>query len=264
MKTRDALRLLPTRWTRPPASEDGPAGAGIAARGVTVRYGGNVAVRDAPVTVHPGRMVAVVGGQGAGKSSLVNAVAGWSRGRPSVTGEVLLDGRDISRLAAHRRARLGVVLVPEGKGVFDQLSVEDNLRLVPAPAGDRRPFGFDEIYELFPRLHERRIHKGSALSGGERQMLAVARALRAAPNALLLDEPSVGLAPRLVLDLLERVRQLADRGLAVLLVEQNVRAALDVVHHLYLLERGSVVAEGGAEEMRDDARLTRAYLGRAA
>jgi branched-chain amino acid transport system ATP-binding protein len=156
-----------------------------------------------------------------------------------------------------------LLLVPEGKGMFDGLTVEENLLVVRAPkeVRDRHLFTVEEIYALFPRLHDRRTHKGDALSGGERQMLSIGRALRAAPRMLLLDEPSVGLAPRLVLDLLLRIRELVDSGLSLLLVEQNVRAALKVVDYLYLLERGKVIAEGGVEQMRGDERIVEAYLG---
>ena len=235
----------------------------LACRNLTVRYGGKTALDGVSVAVGAGRMVGVVGANGAGKSTLINAFAGWSRGRPNVDGDVLLDGRSIAGLPAHQRARGGLLLVPEGKGVFGSLTVEENLALVrppPATAG-RHAFSYEEIYSLFPRLTERLRHKGSALSGGERQMLAISCALRAAPRILLLDEPSVGLAPRLVLDLLVRMRELVDRGLSILLVEQNVQAALAVVDELHLLERGSVVAHGPAETMRGDHRIVEAYLG---
>ena len=235
----------------------------LACRELTVRYGGKAALEGVSLAVGAGRMVGVVGANGAGKSTLINAFAGWSRGRPTVTGEVLLDGAPMGRLAAHERARRGLLLVPEGKGVFGSLTVEENLALVrpPADPAGRHSFSLDDIYGLFPRLRERLSHRGSALSGGERQMLAISCALRAAPRILLLDEPSVGLAPRLVLDLLVRMRELVDRGLSILLVEQNVRAALAVVDELYLLERGRVVAHGPAEAMRDDERIVEAYLG---
>ena len=235
----------------------------LAGRRLTVRYGGNLALADADIAVRAGTLVAVVGANGAGKSTLINALAGWSRGQPAVSGEVLLDGVAVDRLPPHQRARRGLMLVPEGRNVFGELTVVENLALVraPADASGRHVFGLSEIYDLFPRLTERRAHKGAALSGGERQMLAISRALLAAPRVLLLDEPSVGLAPRLVLDLLVRVRQLVERGLPVLLVEQNVRATLEVADELYLLERGRVVGHGSASAMRNDPRIAEAYLG---
>ena len=235
----------------------------LASRNLTVRYGAKAALDGVSLAVGAGRMVGVVGANGAGKSTLINAFSGWSRGRPTVTGEVLLDGAPVGRFPPHQRAKSGILLVPEGKGVFGGLTVEENLGLVrpPADTAGRHAFAYDEIYALFPRLKERLHHRGSALSGGERQMLAISCALRAAPRILLLDEPSVGLAPRLVLDLLVRMRELVDRGLSILLVEQNVRAALAVVDELYLLERGQVVAHGPAEAMRDDTRIVEAYLG---
>lgn len=230
---------------------------------LTVSYDGNVALNGVSLSVAAGQMIGLVGANGAGKSTLVNALAGWSRGRPAVSGGVTLDGRDISALAAHARSQHGLMLVPEGKNIFAELTVDENLGLVRAPrhTTGRHVFSIDDVYGLFPRLTERRSYKGGSLSGGERQMLAVGRALLAAPRILILDEPSAGLAPRLILDLLERIKSLADRGLPVLLVEQNVKAALKVVDHLYLLERGRVVAEGPAAVMQSDARIVEAYLG---
>ncbi|HLU60370.1 MAG TPA: ABC transporter ATP-binding protein [Pseudonocardia sp.] len=227
-----------------------------------VRYGRTAALHGVDLTVGERELVAVAGANGAGKSTLVNAVAGWSRGRPAVSGAVRLDGADVGGLAAHRRAASGIVLVPEGKGVFETLTVEENLELVRPPrkaAGKR--YSVAEVYEVFPQLAARADKRCSTLSGGERQMVAIGRALRAAPRLLILDEPSVGLAPRLVLDVLRHVRELVDAGLSVLLVEQNVRATLEVADRLYLLEQGRVVASGPAEQMRDDERIVAAYLG---
>jgi branched-chain amino acid transport system ATP-binding protein len=228
-----------------------------------VRYAGNVAVSCMSIDVPAGRMVGLVGANGAGKTTLVNALAGWSRGHAVVTGQVQLEGRNIERLAAHERVGRGLTLVPEGKNIFAELTVDENLELVrpPADATGRHLFTTPEVFDFFPRLAERRSHKGAALSGGERQMLAVGRALLAGPRVLMLDEPSAGLAPRLITDLLSRIRLLVDRGLPVLLVEQNVKAALKVVDHLYLLERGRVVGEGAAAVMAADHRIIEAYLG---
>jgi len=230
---------------------------------LTVRYDGNVALSGVNVSVPSGKMVGLVGANGAGKSTLVNALAGWSRGRAIVTGRVGLEGHDIEELAAHERVRRGLTLVPEGKNIFAELTVVENLALVrpPSETTGRHIFRVPDVFDFFPRLAERRNHKGAALSGGERQMLAVGRALLAGPRVLMLDEPSAGLAPRLISDLLSRIRLLVDRGLPVLLVEQNVKAALKVVDHLYLLERGRIVADGPASAMAADKRIVEAYLG---
>ena len=232
-------------------------------RDLTVRYAGNVALSGVGISVPAGRMVGLVGANGAGKSTLVNALAGWSRGRAIVTGEVNLEGQGIHGMAPHERVARGLTLVPEGKNIFVELTVDENLGLVrpPKDATGRHLFSIPEVFEFFPRLAERRHHKGAALSGGERQMLAVGRALLAGPRVLMLDEPSAGLAPRLISDLLSRIRLLVDRGLPVLLVEQNVKAALKVVDHLYLLERGRIVGEGPAQDMAADHRIVEAYLG---
>jgi branched-chain amino acid transport system ATP-binding protein len=230
---------------------------------LTVRYDGNVALSGVNVSVPPGKMVGLVGANGAGKSTLVNALAGWSRGRAIVTGSVNLEGQSIEGLAAHERVQRGLTLVPEGKNIFAELTVDENLALVrpPSETTGRHIFRVGDVFDFFPRLAERRNHKGAALSGGERQMLAVGRALLAGPRVLMLDEPSAGLAPRLISDLLSRIRLLVDRGLPVLLVEQNVKAALKVVDHLYLLERGRIVADGPASVMGADERIVEAYLG---
>lgn len=231
--------------------------------GLRVAYGGNNALDVERLALRQGEVLGVVGANGAGKSTLVNAIAGWSRGTPRVTGSVRLDGVDVSALPAHRRARSGLLLVPEGKLVFGQMSVDENLT-VPGDVHDapgRHLYDREEVFTLFPRLRERRGHLGSQLSGGERQMLGIGRALMLGPRVLMLDEPSIGLAPRLVSAVLETMRTLAGKGLTILLVEQNVRAAIEVVDRLVLLERGRVVVEGTASEMRDDPRIAEAYLG---
>lgn len=228
-----------------------------------VRYGRSTALSGVDVQVGDGELVAVAGANGAGKSTLVNAVAGWSRGRATVTGTVRLDGREVSSLPAHKRSKLGVVLVPEGKSVFEQMTVEENLRLVrPGRHATGKHYEVEDVYRVFPQLPRRAHARCSTLSGGERQMVAIGRALRAAPRLLILDEPSVGLAPRLVVEVLEHIRELVAGGLSALLVEQNVRATLDVADRLYVLEQGKVVGSGKADDMRDDARIVSAYLGK--
>lgn len=230
--------------------------------GLTVFYGGNKALDIDSLALHRGELIGVVGANGAGKSTLVNAAMGWSRGSPTVTGSVRLDGRDISGLATHKRVALGLLLIPESKLIFSTMSVDENLLNEATEIGEgRRAYSREDVFSLFPRLKERRNHLGHQLSGGERQMLGIGRALRMAPKALLLDEPSIGLAPKLVLTVLETVRDLSRDGLAVLLVEQNVKAAIEVVDRAILIERGRVVVEGPASQMRNDQRIAEAYLG---
>ncbi len=231
-------------------------------RDLRVAYDRNLAVSIAHLTVEPGTLAAVIGANGAGKSTLINAIANWSRAAPRLSGEILIDGHAIADKPADLLARKGVVLVPEGRGVFMGLTVEENLRAgTPAVTAGGRAYSLADIYTLFPRLRERGTTPGGALSGGERQMLAIGRALRMAPRLLLLDEPSIGLAPRLVSLLLETIRALVDRGLTVFLVEQNVPAAMAVADRLYLLERGRLVASGSVATMKDDPRIIEAYLG---
>jgi branched-chain amino acid transport system ATP-binding protein len=235
----------------------------LQAKGLTVAYAGNTALSIDQIDVRRGEVLGVVGANGAGKSTLVNALAGWSRGAPRVSGQVMLDGVDLSTMPAHDRARAGLLLVPEGKLVFGEMTVDENLSSLVGMSqdADRRFYDREAVFELFPRLNERRNHLGSQLSGGERQMLGIGRALMLGPRALMLDEPSIGLAPRLVSTVLQTMRTLASTGLAVLLVEQNVRAAIDVVDRLVLLERGRVVAQGPSDAMRNDPRIAQAYLG---
>jgi branched-chain amino acid transport system ATP-binding protein len=232
----------------------------LEATNLLVAYGGNRALDLPHLALRPGELVGVVGANGAGKSTLVNALLGWSRGAPRVSGSVRLAGEEIGPLPTHARVRRGLQLVPEGGPVFARLTVAENLAAAEAHGG-RRGHTEAEVFDLFPRLRERLHHSGAALSGGERQMLAIARALRLGPRALLLDEPSIGLAPRLVSTVLQTVRRLVDAGLPVLLVEQNVRAAIEVVDRLVLLERGRILAEGPVAAMRDDPRIIEAYLG---
>lgn len=227
-----------------------------------VAYGASLAVAVDKLVVAPGTLAGVIGANGAGKSTFINAIANWSRAEPKVSGAIRMDGDEICGVAAHRLVRRGLQLVPEGRGVFMGLTVEENLRAGAHPhENGRKAYTIDDVYALFPRLKERRTNLGGSLSGGERQMLAVGRALRMAPKLLLLDEPSIGLAPRMVSILLETIRKLVDDGLTVLLVEQNVHAAMEVTDMLYLLEYGRVIASGSVADMKDDPRIIEAYLG---
>jgi len=228
-----------------------------------VFYGGNCAVDIEHLTVRERELVGVVGANGAGKSSLVNAVLGWSRGHARVSGTVKIDGVDVTTHPTHRRVKEGLLLIPESKLIFSTMSVDENLapHADVAPETGRKAYTIEDVFNLFPRLKERRNHLGGNLSGGERQMLGIARALRLAPRVLLLDEPSIGLAPRLVSTVLETIGSLTADGLTVLLVEQNVKAAIRVVNRLVLIERGRIVVEGPTAEMQDDPRIAEAYLG---
>lgn len=232
-------------------------------RNLTADYGGNRALSVDHLEVREGELLGVVGANGAGKSTLVCAILGWSRGAPKVSGEVLLDGEDVSRLKTPDRVRKGLLLIPENALIFGEMTVRDNLahHAPPKVAGGRHVYSLDDVYDLFPNLANRRDHMGHQLSGGERQMLGIARALRLAPRVLLLDEPSIGLAPKLVSTVLRTIRTLADNGLTVLLIEQNVKAAIEVVDRVGLLERGHVLAEGPASQMRNDPRIAEAYFG---
>jgi len=227
-----------------------------------VAYGASPAVAVDRLAVEPGTLATVVGANGAGKSTFVNAIANWSRAAPRVEGTVRMDGEDISGLSPHLLVRRGLLLVPEGRGVFMGLTVDENLRAGAVAHGEgSKAYSPEDVYALFPSLRERRANAGGSLSGGERQMLAVGRALRMAPKLLLLDEPSIGLAPRMVAILLDTIRRLVDGGLTVLLVEQNVRAAMAVADVLHLIEHGRLTASGSVTAMKDDPRIVEAYLG---
>jgi branched-chain amino acid transport system ATP-binding protein len=234
----------------------------ITTRGLSVRYGGNVALQPLDIEIPEATLVTVVGANGAGKSTLLGAIAGWSRGRPVFSGSVALHGVDISSKSAPARARAGVTLVPESHSIFYDLTVAENLGLQrQRPAGEGHSFTLDEVYSLFPRLSERPSQRAGSLSGGQRQMLAIGRALLANPRVLMLDEPSIGLAPQVIVEILQVVRGLVDGGMSVLLSEQNVTAVMGVSDELVLLDRGAVVTRGTPEELKNDPRLIDAYLG---
>ncbi len=229
--------------------------------GLHVSYGGIGAVHDVSLSVGPGQIVTVIGPNGAGKTTLLNAVMGVHPGR----GGVRFQGVDVGRLGIEGRVRLGMCLVPEKRELFSTLSVQDNLRLGAfrhrrdGAAAARR--SMDEVFGLFPRLQERRRQHAGTLSGGERQMLAMGRALMAKPNLLMLDEPSLGLAPMIVGEIFRIIAGLRARGCAILLVEQNARAALQVADYGYVLENGQVALSGPSGALAEDARVVEAYLG---
>ena len=223
-----------------------------------VSYGAVHALSGVSLSVEAGAVTALLGANGAGKTTLLRTVSGLVR---PAGGRITLAGRDITRLPVEEIVRLGLAHVPEGRGVIAELTVEENLALGGVFRG-REAASPEEIYELFPRLLERRRQPASNLSGGERQMLSIGRALVARPKVLLLDEPSLGLAPRLVAQIMGFIRQLADTiGLAILLVEQNARSALSVANRGVVLNLGSVVADQAPEQLTADERLRHAYLG---
>jgi branched-chain amino acid transport system ATP-binding protein len=225
---------------------------------LTTDYGPVRAVDHVSFEVPEGSVTAVLGANGAGKTSLLRTMTGLVR---PTSGQITLAGEEITRLPVEEIVRRGMAHVPEGRGVIAELTVQENLRLGGLWRG-REAAPLSEIYELFPRLEERRGQPASLLSGGERQMLSIGRALVGRPRALLLDEPSLGLAPVLVAQIMALVRRLADTlGLAVLLVEQNARSALSIANRGVVLNLGRVVAEQDPEKLIADDQLLHAYLG---
>ncbi len=227
--------------------------------GVSAAYRGLKALQGVSLEVGKGEIVAVVGANGAGKSTLLKAVAG----QVATEGEIAFDGQSLRRVPAHAIARRGIGLVPEGRRLFPRLSVEDNLRLgAYARRGDPERFRpLDLVFQLFPRLQERLPQRAETLSGGEQQMLAIGRALMGQPRLLMLDEPSQGIMPRLVDDILAAIARIRDLGVTILLVEQRLAEALEIADRAYVLQTGRVVMSGPAREIAADAGVRRAYLG---
>ncbi|WP_434096234.1 ABC transporter ATP-binding protein [Streptosporangium roseum] len=228
--------------------------------GLDVHYGGVHALRGLSLTIAPGEIVALLGNNGAGKTTTLSAVSGLVR---STAGKVVFDGRDITRDRPHKIAERGLVHVPEGRRVFSTLTVHENLQLGGYLVRDQAEIRkrIERVYELLPRLAERRAQQGGTLSGGEQQMLAIGRALVTGPRLLLLDEPSMGLAPLVVASVMELIAGINAEGTSVLLVEQNATAALKIAHRGYVIENGECVLDGPAADLREDARVVEAYLG---
>ncbi|MDA3011806.1 MAG: ABC transporter ATP-binding protein [Actinomycetota bacterium] len=230
----------------------------LAMRDVRAGYGPLEVLHGISLDVAPGEIVVILGANGAGKTTTMRAVSGMI-GRQ---GQVTFEGADISSTSAEKIVRLGIAQVPQGRGTFAELTVEDNLRSGAYVRRDAVDADIDRWYEVFPRLAERRSQRAGSLSGGEQQMLAIARALMSKPKLLLCDEPSLGLAPLITQELFEVLKKLnADEGLSILLVEQNANLALKVAHRVYLLETGNVVASGTAAEISSDDSIRKAYLG---
>ena len=232
----------------------------LALERLEVSYGGIRAVKGIDLEVAPGELVCLIGANGAGKTTTLRAVTGLAR---TAGGRIVYDGKDITGLKVHEIARRGLALVPEGRGVFAQLTIEENLAMGAYSRDDRAAVATDveRAFALFPRLKERRAQTAGTLSGGEQQMLAIARALMSRPRLLLLDEPSMGLAPLMVERIFEVIRTIAAEGVTMLLVEQNARLALESSHRGYVLEGGLVAFSGEARALLGDPRIREAYLG---
>jgi branched-chain amino acid transport system ATP-binding protein len=231
-------------------------------KGLSVAYGGIKAVRSITFHVDEGEMVALIGANGAGKTSTLKAVA---RVLDSASGDVRFCNREITRLAPHRMVREGIALVPEGRGIFPRLTVAENLAMGAFVRKDDAEIGrdLDHVYGLFPRLKERATQVAGTLSGGEQQMLAIGRALMSRPRLLLLDEPSMGLAPIMVEKIFDVIQTVSRQGMTILLVEQNARLALEVSQRAYVMESGEITLSGEAAHLLDDPKVRAAYLGEA-
>ena len=229
-------------------------------RGVEVAYGDLPALRGVSVSVEAGETLSVVGANGAGKTTMLRAISGLMRPR---AGQILLDGERLDSLPSHAIVSRGVVQVPEGRKIFPSLTVLENLELgsYVAAAKARRREGLEEVFGLFPRLKERERQAAGTMSGGEQQMLAIGRALMARPRLLMLDEPSLGLAPIIVTEIFRIIGEINRSGTTVLLVEQNTRQALALSRRGYVLENGRVVLEGTGAELLGNEHVKRAYLG---
>ena len=231
--------------------------------GLHAGYGRAEVLAGVAIEASAGSVVAVVGPNGAGKSTLLNALMGVLPAR----GEIRFDGEPVQRLSLEQRVQRGIALVPETRALFATMPVADNLllggyrrRRAPQPEQSAR---LDAIYQLFPRLHERRAQAAGTLSGGERQMLAIGRALMGSPRLLMLDEPSLGLAPLVVKEIFRIIERLRETGSTILLIEQNARAAMAVADHAYVLETGAIALSGPAAKLAADPRVIETYLGKA-
>jgi branched-chain amino acid transport system ATP-binding protein len=229
-------------------------------QGIDAFYGNIHALRSVSLTVEDGEIVTLIGANGAGKSTTLNCISGLVRPR---SGTITFDGTDLAHVAAHRIVERGVIQVPEGRRVFARLSVEENLKMGGFSVNDKAAIrdGIDRAYEMFPRLKERRGQTAGTLSGGEQQMLAMGRALMAKPRILLLDEPSMGLAPTLVESIFATIERIHAEGTSILLVEQNAQMALNVASRGYVLQSGQIMLADSAANLAANQQVREAYLG---
>jgi branched-chain amino acid transport system ATP-binding protein len=223
-------------------------------------YGGIHAVKGISLQIAPGELVALIGSNGAGKTTTLKTLAGLLH---PVSGQVQYDGKKLNNVAAYQRVPMGIALVPEGRGVFARLTVEENLLMGSYCRQDKAEIALDmaRMYDLFPRLSERRSQVAGTLSGGEQQMAAMARALMSRPRLLMLDEPSMGLAPLMVKKIFETICEIAALGMSILLVEQNARLALQAAHRGYVMESGIITLSGRSNELLGSDAVQHAYLG---
>ena len=227
---------------------------------VKIAYGAITAVKGIDLEVNAGELVSLIGANGAGKTTTLNAIAGSLK---LAGGDILYQGVSVAALPAHKRLRAGIALVPEGRGVFTRLTVEENLLTGAYTRRDQDGIAADleRVFAMFPRLREREHQLAGTLSGGEQQMLAIGRALLSRPRVLLLDEPSMGLAPLVVEKILEVIHNVARSGVAVLLVEQNAHLALEISERAYVMENGAVTVSGTGRQLLHDPKVREAYLG---
>ena len=228
---------------------------------IHVHYGKIEAIKGISVVVNEGEIVTLIGANGAGKTTTLKTISGL---RPLSSGTITFDGRDISKMAAHDRVRLGISQAPEGRGIFSGMTVLENLEMGKYHLRMRKSeiaTDLERIYGLFPRLKERTGQAGGTLSGGEQQMLAIGRALMARPKVLLLDEPSMGLAPQMIANIFRIITEINKQGVTILLVEQNAQQALSRAHRAYVLETGNVVKTAAAGDLLNDPAVREAYLG---
>jgi branched-chain amino acid transport system ATP-binding protein len=232
----------------------------LAVNDIHAHYGGIEALKGVSLSVEEGEVVTLIGSNGAGKSTTLRAITGLT---PASSGSVVIDGEDVTRVPAHEIVDRGIALSPEGRHCFPRMTVRENLDLGAYRRRKDTSVGEDleRVFELFPRLRERERQKAGTMSGGEQQMLAMGRALMARPKILLLDEPSMGIAPILVQRIYETIAEINRGGMTILLVEQNANYALDVSRRGYVLETGRVVLEGDSDKLRTDPEVQRAYLG---
>jgi branched-chain amino acid transport system ATP-binding protein len=223
-----------------------------------VHYGKVEALKGVTLGVDEGEIVSLIGGNGAGKTTTLKTISGV---RPVTSGRIVFDGRDIVGEKPHKLVELGLCQAPEGRGIFPGMTVMENLEMGAYARRSPRSDDLERVFDLFPRLRERRKQAGGTLSGGEQQMLAIGRALMARPRVLLLDEPSMGLAPMLVAQIFSIIREINQQGTTVLLVEQNAAQALRLAHRAYVLETGRVVKSAQASDLLDDESVKAAYLG---